>query len=63
VEGSIGTDRSLLYFPEMEVLPLLSTLSALFGASGGGTGGRGPTTASGRIHANQSEGGPNNLLT
>jgi hypothetical protein len=34
------------------LLPLLSTIRALFGGSYGGTGGRGPATAGGHTHTN-----------
>jgi hypothetical protein len=44
-------------------LPLLSTLSALFGTSDSDTGDCGSATAGGRTRFSQSEGGPNNLLT
>jgi hypothetical protein len=45
------------------LLLLLSVLSPPFGASDGGTGACGPTTADDRTHVNQSEGSPDSLLT
>jgi hypothetical protein len=45
------------------LLPLLPTFSTLFGASDADIGGCDLATASGRARFNQSEGGPDNLLT
>jgi hypothetical protein len=45
------------------LLPLLSALSTLFGASDGGTGGCALTTTDGHARVNQSEGDLDSLLT
>jgi hypothetical protein len=47
----------------MTLLPLRPTLSALFGAFDGGTGGSFLATANSHTRVNQSKGGPNSLVT
>jgi hypothetical protein len=47
----------------MVLLPLLPTLSTLFGAFDGGTGGCHPAATSGYTCVNQCKGGPNSLVT
>jgi hypothetical protein len=64
INSSSEFSTSSLVLPLLAVLlPPLSTHSALFGASSGGTGGRGQATIGSRTRANQRESSPDSLLT